>query len=258
VRKLGLKAILPLVIFMAIVPILFFLVMTTTEPSLTLLLDSAIASSIAGLMAIIGLVQFGRGGIFQDDTFHMMNVDLTLSLAVFAVAEVVGIAVGELQEGSPFYYAMAVLFFIGTILWSFGVITYLHSCNGILAVFSSRIRTSLFVLASIVPTIIIILLNLLMAIPFTLIVVIAIPLDIIMTATTLALLTLTWAYRRGALVVPFITALIAAILVLIRSLPWCCNAQILIDPLSQLISTEVYILMGATLVSARNSEALVS
>ncbi|TFG11755.1 hypothetical protein EU537_11470 [Candidatus Thorarchaeota archaeon] len=206
-------------------------------------------------VAIMGLAQFGEDGLVREDPFHMMNILLAFGLFAFTAGEGAALIISQLSDGTSFYFSTGILQMVGVALWLTGVFSYLAAVNEVMQFLEKRkLGLSIFVLSFLVIAIPLGASLIMSGIVLSLDLLTHIPLAIGLTMIVVSLGLVFTSYRDGNLAVPIGLALFGCLLFLIRVAFWIFFSFPHLNALNLIVASESYILLGASIIAARQVE----
>jgi len=207
----------------------------------------------AFLLGTLGLRLFGRESEMRHDTFHSVNLWISIGLIMLSLSEIAAIlmsfTVGPLQVEAT----VGLVQVPGLLLWGFGILQYLRSVNASLEFAETgRLWMSLLVVVSLA-TMALIAINALY-LPWVGPIENVVLSPIVVGQGTLAAITLglVWTFRHGEIAKPLVFLVCGFLLYLVRTVHWAFTITTTGTPLNSIIAVEAYIFFGAALAAARN------
>lgn len=200
-----------------------------------------------------GIRIFAEDGFLRNDSFHMLNILLSLGLIVSGISESASVIISQFENGSAFYFTYSLVLLIALLFWSVGIISYLKSSNVILGFFEEKKLFLYIILISSVSLVAgFILIVIIPEQPLRIEMLIDLPISMGFAVLTISSLILIWLFRDGALSLSMIFLFCGMLLELLRNALWCFLAIIPSNPLSLFIATLGYLSIGLSVVIARN------
>ncbi len=207
------------------------------------------------LVGLIGLHLFGREDFTKEDRFHTMYLLLALGLVVYSVADIAVGLISYMQESETFYFLISLTQFPGILLWAIGVLGYFRTSNVVLMKLNDRSLVGIVIVVPILAVASLVTVVMLQNPARSLIEVLTTaPVAIAIGVIMVALLLVATAYRGGRLSRPLGLATIGLLLIFLRAALWCCSGYSPVEPLGQAMSVVAYLLIGASLASAKTME----
>jgi len=246
------KIMSPFFVGALVVAILGFSLWITNQHALLSIVMSTITLLAAFGVAILGLAQFGDDGLVREDPFHMMNILLTFGLFAFTAGEAAALIISQISVGTSFYFSTGILQIVGVALWLMGVLGYLIAVNEVMQFLEKRKLGLLILVVSLVAMIIPLVASLILSgIVPRLNLLTHIPLAVGLTMIAVSLGLVFMSYRRGILAIPIGLALFGCLLFLIRVVFWILFSFPHLYALNLILASESYILLGASIIAAR-------
>ena len=216
-------------------------------------LGSVLAPASAFAVGMLGLFLFGSEGFVREDSFLMMYILMSLGLIIFGLGEVATSLISLLEQPQIFYFTIGLIQLPGLFLWTVGFLRYLWAVNDVLEYSEGRRLLATVLITSAALVIILLVIAMMGFAPHTFFeLVTSIPIAAGFAIITCTLAALFWSFREGQLAVPLALSLLGAILLLIRGFFWCCIGLSPLEPLSQILAIEAYILFGGSATRARH------
>ncbi|MFW9846388.1 MAG: hypothetical protein ACFFD6_06550 [Candidatus Thorarchaeota archaeon] len=227
----------------------------SNEHALLLTLGIGLAPLTAAIIGLLGLTVYGRDDFRREDRFHLMNIFFSLGLVLYAISEIAaGLLVG--QEGSEAYlFTLSLIQMPGLILWAIGVLGYLRASNAVLQKTNDKTLVGgMIVIPSTAMVLLTIIVTVLSPERDPIEVLTTSPLAIGMGAITLAMAYVLIVFRGGRLAVPLGLAFVALFILTMQIILWCCFGLSPVESFGQVVRTEAYIILGASLTAAKSIE----
>jgi hypothetical protein len=218
-------------------------------------ITSVLTPVTAILVGLIGLHLFGREDFAREDRFHMMYLLLALGLVVYSVADIAVGLISHMQESETFYFLISLTQFPGILLWAIGILGYFRASNDVLRKIRDRNLVALVVAIPIIAILMLVTVIMIQNPSRNLIEVFATaPIAVAIGMIAIALVVVTLAYRGGKLSRPLGLTSLGILLLFAKAAAWCCIGFSPVDPLGQAVNIVAYLLIGASLASAKRLE----
>jgi len=200
-----------------------------------------------------GIRLFAKDGFLRNDSFHMLNILLSLGLIVSGISESASVIMSQFENGSAFYFTYSFVLLIALLFWSVGILSYLKSSNHILGFFEEK---KLFLYIVLISSVLIILSFILIVIvpgqPLRIEMLIDLPLSIGFAVLTISSMILIWLFKDGTLSLSMMFLFGGMLLELLRNALWCFLAIIPSNPISLFIATLGYLSIGGSVAIAHS------
>ena len=231
----------------------FVLLSMTGYVDTLIILLSILTPLTAFLLGTLGLRLFGRESEMRHDTFHSVNLWISIGLIMLSLSEIAAVLLSLTASPLQIEATIGLVQMPGLLLWGFGILQYLRSVNSSLELMDTgRLWMTLLVAASLAALV----LTAINALYFPWIgavenVVLS---PIVVGQGLLAAITLglAWTFRHGEIARPLFLVFCGFLLYLVRTAHWAFTISTIGTPLNSIIVVEAYIFFGAALALARN------
>jgi hypothetical protein len=236
-----------------IILVVFVLLSMTGYVDALFILLSILTPLTAFLLGALGLRLFGRESEMRHDTFHSVNLWISIGLIMLSLSEIAAILLSFTAGPPQIEATIGLVQMPGLLLWGFGILQYLRSVNSSLEFTETgRLWMSLLIAASLA-TLAFIAANALY-LPWIGAIENVILSPIVVGQGVLATITLglVWTFRHGEIARPLFLVFCGFLLYLVRTAHWAFTISTIGTPLNSIIAVEAYIFFGAALALARN------
>jgi hypothetical protein len=241
-------ALLPFIILALASFIILVVVDAQGDDGLTSLVASILLVIVSFIVSVLAIWKVAKGGLIRNDKFLMLNTNLAVSLLIFALGEVSIIALYLIGESSTIDLIAGVVQLVAVGLWSQGVLVYLLSTNRVLGFARNKYTIPLMIILIAVFYLIVQGLPILFSMqPYSVGILLSIPIEIGLTLVVISMVILLRYYRGGYLAIPTLLTILGTILLIVRVLLWGHQILGILEPTSQIIAGAGYLLLGASL-----------
>lgn len=243
----------PAFILGLIILAVFVLLSITGYVDALLILFSIMTPITAFLLGTLGLRLFGRESEMRHDTFHSVNLWISIGLIMLSLSEIAAILVSLTAGPLQIEATIGLVQMPGLLLWGVGIFQYLRSVNSSLEFTETgKLWMSLLVVASLA-TLVLIAANALY-LPWIGAIENVVLSPIVVGQGILAIITLglVWTFRHGEIARPLVLVFCGFLLYLVRTVHWAFMISTIGTPLNSIMAVEAYIFFGAALALARN------